>query len=384
MIYFDNAATSYPKPDYVYEEINSCLKDYCANPGRGGHSMSVKSGERVLETRENIANFFNIKNPTRIAFTKNATESINIGIKGILENGNHVITTSMEHNSVIRPLKQLEKDKKIKLSVISGNQSGEINISDFEKAVKKETKLIVTTLSSNVNGIIMPIKKIGDLAKKYSIKYLLDASQGAGTLDIDVDKMNIDLLAFTGHKCLLGPQGIGGIYISDDVNIKSFIEGGTGTDSYNLYQPDYMPELIESGTLNTPGIVGLNAGIKFINLIGKSKIRNHKQKLVSSIINGLEEFEEVEIYSKNDIDNNSGIVSFKIYDYNSSEIAYVLDKLYSISVRSGLHCAPLAHKTLGTFENGLVRVSFSYFNKIDEVEKILFSVKDLIKQIKEK
>ncbi|MEN8906096.1 MAG: aminotransferase class V-fold PLP-dependent enzyme [Clostridiales bacterium] len=381
MIYFDNAATSFPKPEFVYKEMDKCLREYCANPGRGSHKISLKSGEMVFETREKISKFFNISDPMRIAFTKNATEAINYGIRGLLEENDHIITTSMEHNSVIRPLKHMENEKNIDVSIIKGNNYGVIDEKEIEKAIKKNTKLIVTTLSSNVNGIILPIKEIGKIAKDNGIIYLLDASQGAGTIDINLKELYIDIMVFPGHKCLFGPQGVGGLYIKDTLELNSIIQGGTGTDSQKLFQPEYMPELFESGTLNTPGIAGLNAGISYINLIGKEKIRKHKYNLVKNLIDGMKEIDGIKIYSKDDYDNNSGIVAFEFEDIESREIGYVLNDIYEICVRTGLHCAPLAHETLRTLDKGLVRVSFSYFNTVNEVSKLLDILNDIRKSL---
>jgi cysteine desulfurase / selenocysteine lyase len=378
MIYFDNAATSFPKPDFVYKEMEKCIREYCANPGRGSHKMAVQSAEKVFETRKKLCDYFNIDDPNRIIFTKNATEAINYAIKGILKENDHVITTSMEHNSVIRPLKQLEKDKNVALTIIKGSKFGAFNTDQFIKALKPNTKMIITTLSSNVNGMIIPFNSIGKIAKDKNIIYLLDASQGAGSIEIDVKKDNIDMLAFPGHKCLLGPQGVGGLYVSESVNPISIIQGGTGTDSKDLYQPNYFPELLESGTLNTPGIVGLNAGISFINLVGRERIREHKNNLLKHLFDKIDR-KDLVIYSKPDIELNSGIFAFEFKKVDTNEIGYVLDNIYRIAVRTGLHCAPLAHETLGTINKGLIRVSFSLFNTKKEVDKLI----EVVNEIKE-
>lgn len=377
MIYLDNAATSYPKPERVYDEILRCMKDYCANPGRGGHEMSIKSGRAVLETREIISRFFNIDNPMQIVFTKNATEALNIAIKGVLKNGDHVITTSMEHNSVIRPLKTLEKNNIIELTVVKGNKFGEIDPGDIRKSIKKNTKLIVSTLSSNVNGMIMPLKEFGSIAEEKGILFLVDASQGAGSIRLDVKDIKAGMMAFPGHKCLLGPQGIGGLYVSEEIKIESIMQGGTGSSSENYYQPEVFPDLLESGTLNTPGIVGLGYGIEFIESFGIDNIRIYKHMLVKRLFEGMEELKGTKIYSKPDKEKNSGIVAFNFKDVDSTEVSFVLDKVYGIASRAGLHCAPLAHETIGTKETGVVRLSVGCFNTIEEIDVTLSSLKEI-------
>lgn len=374
MIYLDNAATTYPKPESVYKEMDRCHREYCANPGRGGHVLSIKSGQAVTETREQLSDFFNIKNPLRLCFTKNATEALNIAIKGYLHAGDHVITTSMEHNSVMRPLKALETESGVEISIIRSDESGEIDLQDMEKQIKGNTKLIVATLSSNVNGLVMPVKEIGEITKKYGITFLLDASQGAGTIGIDVEDMNIDILAFPGHKSLMGPVGTGGLYVREDVKVNSILHGGTGSNSESFFQPEYMPDLMESGTLNTPGIIGIYHGIEYIKNEGIDKLRLQKYELVKRLHEGAEDIKQIRLYSKNNKEKNSGIVALNFEGIPSSEVSYVLDKVYGICTRSGLHCAPMAHKTLGTWETGVVRFSVGCFNTTDEID---FTIKAL-------
>jgi cysteine desulfurase / selenocysteine lyase len=381
MIYLDNAATSFPKPERVYDEILKCMREYCANPGRGGHSMSIASGKAVIDARETICNFFNIKNAMQVCFTKNATEALNVAIKGFLKPGDHCLTTSMEHNSVIRPLKTMERDNGLSLTIIKGNIFGEINPEEFRKQIKPNTKLIISTLSSNVNGIIMPVKEIGKIAKEYGVKFLLDASQGAGALKIDVEDMNIDMLAFPGHKSLLGPQGTGGLYINEGIKITSIFQGGTGSNSENIYQPEFMPDLLESGTLNTAGIVGLRYGIDFINSFGLENIENYKYLLIKRLHEGLENLKGIKIYSKNIYNNNSGIFAFNFNTIDSNEVSYVLDKAYGIASRAGLHCAPLAHETLGTIKKGIVRLSVGCFNTIDEIDLTINALEEIAKEL---
>lgn len=381
MIYLDNAATSFIKPDAVYEEMMKCMKEYGANPGRGGHSLSIKASMEVMKVREKIGALFNIDDPMRICFTKNATEALNIGISGFLKEGDHVITTSMEHNSVIRPLNTLKRDRKIEFTVVECNEFGEIDVDDIKKAIKKNTKLIVSTLSSNVNGIIMPVKEMGKLAHEKGICFLLDASQGAGSINIDVKEMYIDMMAFPGHKGLLGPQGTGAIYIREGLKLSPIIFGGTGSHSEIVFQPEMLPDNMESGTLNTPGIIGLGAGIDYIENVGIENIKIKKHKLVKTLHEGIEEISKIRIYSKNEINSNSGIVALNFKDIDSTEVSYVLDRVYNIATRAGLHCSLLAHQTLGTVKSGIVRFSPGPFNTLDEIELTLNALREISSKV---
>ncbi|HOV27833.1 MAG TPA: aminotransferase class V-fold PLP-dependent enzyme [Pseudobacteroides sp.] len=381
MIYLDNAATSFIKPDTVYEEMMKCMKEYGANPGRGGHSLSIKASMEVMKVREKIGALFNIDDPMRICFTKNATEALNIGISGFLKEGDHVITTSMEHNSVIRPLNTLKRDRKIEFTVVECNEFGEIDVDDIKKAIKKNTKLIVSTLSSNVNGIIMPVKEMGKLAHEKGICFLLDASQGAGSINIDVKEMYIDMMAFPGHKGLLGPQGTGAIYIREGLKLSPIIFGGTGSHSEIVFQPEMLPDNMESGTLNTPGIIGLGAGIDYIENVGIENIKIKKHKLVKTLHEGIEEISKIRIYSKNEINSNSGIVALNFKDIDSTEVSYVLDRVYNIATRAGLHCSLLAHQTLGTVKSGIVRFSPGPFNTLDEIELTLNALREISSKV---
>lgn len=377
MIYLDNAATSWPKPDRVISEMTRCMKEYCANPGRGSHKLSSASGIALSKTREIIAEFFNISDPMRLCFTKNATEALNIAIHGMLNPGDHVITTCMEHNSVIRPLKTLERDKGIQLTILKGNRFGEIDLQELENSIKTNTRLIVSTLSSNVNGIIMPVADMARISRERGIIFLLDASQGAGSIKIDVKAMNIDLMAFSGHKGLLGPQGTGGLYIGERAKIKPLMQGGTGSKSEFLYQPDILPDMIESGTLNLPGIVGLACGVEFIKTFGAENIRIYKHMLVKRLHEGICGLKGITLYNRPEAEKNSGIVAFNFDWADSSEIAYLLDKKYDIATRAGLHCAPIAHETLGTLEKGIVRISLGCFNTIQEINAVVKAIEEL-------
>jgi len=379
MVYFDNAATSFPKPDIVYNEVLKCMKEYCANPGRGGHQMSINSGKAVVEAREVISNFFNMNNPMQVCFTKNATEGLNYALYGLLEDGDNVITSPMEHNSVMRPLKTICQHKEVSITILKGNKYGEIGVDEFAEAIKPNTKLVVLTLSSNVNGIIMPFKEIGRICRQKGILFLLDGSQGAGSINIDVQEAAIDLLALPGHKGLMGPQGTGILYVREGIGLKPMLQGGTGSNSENILQPEIFPDAMESGTLNTPGIVGLGAGIKFISGTGIEKIREHKNMLVESFYNGVKNIQGIKIYSKNELSKNSGIIALNVDGMESTEVSYILDKKYGIETRAGLHCAPMAHTTLGTLKTGVVRFSFSYFNQFKEIEYTVSALEKISK-----
>ncbi|HYF82259.1 MAG TPA: aminotransferase class V-fold PLP-dependent enzyme [Clostridia bacterium] len=380
MIYFDNAATTYPKPESVYKAVDDCLRGFCANPGRGGHKMALQSGRVILEARELLAELFNSDSPERIILTHNATEALNLAFKGFLKKGNHIITTSMEHNSVLRPLKALEQSG-IETTIVQCNKDGEIDIREIEKEIRKETVLIAVTHASNIVGTIIPIKEIGSLAKGYNLEYLVDASQTAGVCEIDVDKMNISMLAFTGHKSLMGPQGTGGLYIRKGLELNPLKEGGTGSKSESLYQPDILPDRYESGTHNTPGIAGLCAGISFIKSKGIANIRRHEQELTRYFLYELEKLKSVKIYGTKDIEKQVAVVSINIADIGSSEISYILDQTFDIATRSGLHCAPIAHKTLGTLRQGTVRFSFGYFNTKEQIEASVAAIHKITKEL---
>jgi cysteine desulfurase / selenocysteine lyase len=380
MIYFDNAATTYPKPEVVHKAVDNCLRGFCANPGRGGHKMSLQSGRVILEARELLAELFNSDSPERIILTHNATEALNLALKGFLKKGSHVITTSMEHNSVLRPLKALEQ-LGIETTIVQCNEHGEIDIRDIEKEIRKETVLVAVTHASNIVGTIIPVEEIGKLAKGYKLEYLVDASQTAGVCEVDVAKMNISMLAFTGHKGLMGPQGTGGLYIRKGLELNPLKEGGTGSKSESLYQPDLLPDRYESGTHNTPGIAGLCAGLSFIKSKGITNIRKHEQELTRYFLDGLEKLKNVKVYGTKDINKQVAVVSINIRDIGSSEISYILDQTFDIATRSGLHCAPIAHKTLGTLEQGTVRFSFGYFNTKEQIEASVAAIDQISKEL---
>ena len=375
MIYFDNAATTFPKPQIVYDTIMDSMMNYGANPGRSGHKLALKASRGVFETRQLLSQFFNTGNPMNIAFTYNCTESLNTGIKGILKSGDHVITTSMEHNSVLRPIKHLENIG-VESTIVKANPQGLINPRDIENAIKQNTRLIVTTHISNLVGSITPIEEIGAIAKKNNIYYLVDAAQSAGVYNIDVKKMNIDILAFPGHKGLLGPQGTGGIYISDDIDMDSLLQGGTGSESSSMIHPNVRPDKFESGTINAPGVIGLGTGVKYIMDKGIDNIRRHEEEITKYFIEGVRNIGGIKIYGPL-TDRQGPVISLNIGNMDSSETTYALDDKYNIAVRPGLHCAPLAHKTIGTLDQGSVRFSFGLFNTHEEIDYAINALKEI-------
>lgn len=374
MIYLDNGATSFPKPRSVYEEMIKCVRDYCANPGRGAHDMSIRCDMEIYECRERIAKLFNIDNPLNVIFTANATDGLNIAIHGLLEKGDHIITSYLEHNSVLRPVKQKERQG-VEVSLLKGDKDGLLSVDEIEKEIKSNTKAIIINHGSNVIGTIQDIKAIGDLARRNNIKFIVDGAQTAGTIEIDIDKYNIDLLAVPGHKGLLGPQGTGALIINKNVALKELKYGGTGSQSHSLEQPQFLPDKFESGTLNTPGIVGLNSGLKFIEDEGINNIRIKEKTLVDFLLGEFECMPFIECYGTNSKDS-SAIISINIEGMESSEVGKLLNKK-DIYVRTGYHCAPLVHKVIGTEKRGTVRISPGYFNTLDEMKQLLIELKNI-------
>lgn len=372
MIYLDNAATSFPKPQQVYEEVLNCMKNYGANPGRGSHDMAFKSALKIMEARELICELFNIRSIFNVIFTSNATEALNIGIKGILNKGDHVISTVIEHNSVLRPLHSL-KEIGIEITLVKADKLGYVNPTEIEVKIKKNTKMIIINHCSNVLGSIQDIETIGRISKENGIIFMVDASQSAGVIPIDVEKYNIDLLAFPGHKGLLGPQGTGGLFIREEIKLKNFKEGGTGSDSHFMLQPSFMPDKFESGTLNTPGIAGLCEGLKFIKRIGIDNIKRDEEELLSQLLKEFKKLPYVKIYGRDSIENRSSVISFNIEGIDASMVGERLNE-YDIAVRTGYHCAPLIHKVINTEYFGTVRVSPGYFNTYYDIEKLVESI----------
>lgn len=379
MIYMDNAATTWPKPEMVYRAVDKTMRDTGANPGRGGYSAAYRAGEVVADTRKKLSRLFNIKDASRLAFMPNATYSINTVLKGILKRGDHVIATVLEHNSTLRPLYKLSK-RGIELSIVTCSPEGFIDPLQIKKEIKKNTKLVCLNHASNVLGTITPIKEVGSMVRERGPYLLVDAAQTAGLYPLDVEEMNIDFLVFPGHKSILGPQGTGGLYVREGIDLESLVEGGTGSQSYHFQQPDKMPDKLESGTPNTPGIAGLGAGIDFIRQEGMSKIRIHELELTKYMLEGLGEIKGVKIYGPQNIKYQTPLVAFNINQINSEETSFILDHIYNIATRAGIHCAPLVHRHLGTIEQGAVRASLGYFNTLKDVEKLICAVEAITGQ----
>ncbi|WP_415876245.1 aminotransferase class V-fold PLP-dependent enzyme [Clostridium sp.] len=375
MMYLDNAATSFPKPLCVYDAVNDCLRNYCANPGRASHALSLQCELKIIECRENLAKLLNIDNPMRIIFTSNTTEGLNIAIKGVLHPGDHVITTMIEHNSVLRPLESLKKIG-VEITMLSVDSNGYVSLSEIKNSIKKNTKALVINQGSNVLGTIQDIESIGNFTKSIGILLIVDAAQTAGYADIDVKQMNIDLLAFPGHKSLFGIQGTGGLYISENLDIPPLKEGGTGSISDSLIQPDFMPDKMESGTLNTPGIVGLCEGVKFILSKGLINIRNHEISLLEHLTEELSKLPFIKLYGELEASKKTPVLSFNMDGFDSSEVGRLLNEK-NIYIRSGYHCAPMIHKIIGTERIGTVRISPGYFTNHEDIENLIIALKNI-------
>jgi cysteine desulfurase/selenocysteine lyase len=368
MIYLDNAATSWPKPESVYEAMDGFLRNNAGNPGRGSHSMSLAAAGVVEETRALTAQLFNVGEKERIIFTLNCTDALNLGLKGVLKPGDHVITSSMEHNSVTRPLTKLAQQGVRVTRVLPGDRTGVVSVSDIESAINEDTRLIVIIHASNVTGIIQSIEEYGSIARKHNLIFMVDAAQSAGKHPIDVQSGKIDLLAFAGHKGLFGPPGTGGLYVGHRVDLDTLREGGTGSYSEEEKQPVILPDKYECGTLNSVGICGLGAGLKFIYSEGLEKIQACERDLTARLMDSLSRIPKVNLYTSGDKARQSSVISFNIKGYAPSEVGAILDQEFDIKVRTGLHCAPVIHRTLGTFPLGTVRLSPGYFNTPDEID----------------
>jgi cysteine desulfurase family protein len=383
-IYLDNAATSFPKPEAVSRAVNDFMVKVGVSSGRGAYREALTADRILYDTRKSIAKLFNIRDVSRIVFTSNITHSLNLSIKGILNPGDHVVTGSMEHNAVWRPLKVLEAEKGIRISAVQCDGKGMLDPQDVKKAIRKDTRLIVLLHASNVTGGLLPIADVGAIARECGIPFLVDAAQTAGAYPIDVEAMKIDLLAFTGHKGLLGPMGTGGLYIKENIFLRPLMEGGTGGDSLLECQPEDLPDRFEAGTMNTSGIAGLGEAVRFILTEGIAKVREKEEALILGARSGLSGIEGVTMYGPYEWEKRVGVISFNIMDSSPQEIGHILDERYDIMVRTGLHCAPCAHRTIGTIDRGTVRMGIGYFNTPDDINRFIESIKDITKGVKDK
>ena len=367
MVYLDNAATSHPKPEEVYKKVDYVLRNLSANPGRSGHGMAIGADRVIFEARESIAKLFGISHPDRIIFTPNTTAALNLAMKGLLRPGDRCITTTMEHNSVTRPLKFLSHSGVI-VEKVSVSSEGVLDPEDIRRALDGGAKLVAMTHASNVIGTVTPIAEVVKIAHEKGVPVLLDAAQTAGTVAIDVEEMGIDLLACPGHKGLFGPQGTGFLYISPEVHLRPIMFGGTGSRSDVETMPDFLPDRYEAGTLNTPGIAGLAAGAEFILGAGMEGIRAHEVGLCRRLMDGLKAVRGVTLYGVDDPERRASVVSINVDGMDPAAVGERLDSEYGIAVRVGMHCAPDAHKTIGSFPGGAVRLSPGYFNTPEDMD----------------
>jgi cysteine desulfurase family protein len=382
IIYLDNAATSWPKPPSVWEAMERNMIESAANPGRGSHEMAVKASRAVFEARKRLARLFRVNNPNDIAFTMNTTHALNLAIQGLLKPGDHVIATSLEHNSVRRPLEALKRKIGIDVTYVPTDTKGMLKREAVEEAITARTKLIAVTHSSNLLGTIIPISEIGEIARRRNIKLLVDSAQSAGVLPIDVEGMGIDLLAFPGHKGLMGPQGTGGLYIHPDMELEPLMHGGTGSKSEAPEQPDIRPDRYEAGTPNTVGLAGLSEGVNFVLKETTQAIHAKELQLTFELMEGLQRIPGITLLGPDLGEERTAIVSFLLDGVDPSELAFLLDQQFGIAVRSGFHCTPLGHETAGSYETGAVRASPGYFTQKSEIVSMIDAVTEINRTLK--
>ena len=378
MIYMDNAATTIHKPEEVRAAVMAAF-DTMGNAGRGASVPALDASRIIYGTREKLARLFHAGDPRRIVFTANSTESLNIALKGLFSGGDHVITTVLEHNSVLRPLYEC-RENGVELTILGCDGKGRISYEEMEAAIQADTKAVVCTHASNLTGNMIELERVGAMAKRHGLIFVVDASQTAGVWPIDVEKMQIDVLCFTGHKSLLGPQGTGGMYVREGVYIRPLLSGGSGIDTYNEKHPAEMPTALEAGTLNGHGIAGLGAALSWIEKTGMDRIRQRELSLMRRFYNGVFRIPGVTVYGDLETEKRAPVVSLNILDYDSSEVSDELSTVYGIVTRPGAHCAPLMHRALGTVEQGAVRFSFSFFNTEEEVDLAIDAVRELARE----
>ena len=383
-IYFDNSSTSFPKAPNVGRAMGEFIENGAFNINRGSYEGAYEAGSAVLDTREMLKDLFNCPNSKNVVFTPSVTYSLNFFIKGFLKPGDHVLVTSVEHNAVMRPLVQMEK-LGVEFDAVPCDEEGGVTADDFRAYIKENTKGIITTHASNVCGTIIPIEEIGALCKEKGLVYAVDTAQTAGILNVDMQKANIDFLAFTGHKGLLGPQGIGGFIASDKLEglIDPVISGGTGSLSDSEEIPDFLPDRFESGTLNLPGIIGLHQALVYLKEAGIDNMRNEKMEITKYFLDQVKEIEGVKVAGKKTVEGRLGVVSIDFEGFDNSIVSFYLSSKYKIMTRVGMHCAPRAHKTLKTFPQGTVRFSFSHFNTKEEVDVCIDSIKTILSDLRQ-
>ena len=377
MIYLDNAATSFPKPKQVIDAVAHYLNEIGGNPGRAAHAPAREAGRVIDRTRRSLAKLLGNVEPSRILCTPSTTVALNLAFKGLLQADDHVVTTSMEHNSVMRPLRGLQK-LGISHSQIPCSPRGELDPADISPLIRPQTRLIALIHGSNVTGNLMPLSEVGRIAREHGILLLVDAAQTMGRIPIDPQESNIDLLAGPGHKGLLGPMGTGFLYVRPGLELEPLWEGGTGTYSESMEQPETWPERFESGTLNAPGLAGLAAGIAEVQKLGLEAIAAHEQSLIESLAAGLSQIPGIILYGSPDKSSCTGTLSFNVQELDCSEVAHILDTAYAIAVRSGLHCAPAAHRTINTFPHGTVRASVGPYNTQEDIHTLVHAVSEIV------
>jgi cysteine desulfurase family protein len=379
LIYLDNGATSFPKPEEVYAFMDKFYRQFGVNPGRSGYDLCMEAGEVVEETRQMLTNFFNGKDPNRLCFSYNSTDALNIIIFGMLQKGDHAISTTIEHNSVLRPLFHLEKYNGVEVDYIPFNEKGFVEPESFKEKFKTNTKLVIVNHASNVIGTIQPIKEIGELCRKHGVPFAIDASQSAGKIPVDIEELNVDIVAFTGHKSLLGPTGIGGLYVREGIEIRHTRAGGTGVRSAVRTHLDEYPYRLEYGTHNTLGIAGLHAGVKWIQEQGMDELHEHEMKLTEKLRDGLRDVDGVTLYCQDDLTGHISVLLFNVDGFEALNTGTILDVDYNIACRTGLHCAPLVHEQLGTGEiHGGVRFGIGPFNTEEDIQTAVEAVADIV------
>ena len=378
MIYFYNAATTLQKPERVARAVMEAMGTF-GNPGRGVHEPAMAASRAIYDTRCALAQLFHAENPANIAFTANATEALNIAIKGTLNPGNHVITTALEHNSVLRPLYELE-GRGLERTIVPADRQGRVAYEDFEAAIRDNTRAIVCTHGSNLTGNLLDIGKIGAIAKTHGLLFLVDASQTAGVFPIDVQEMGIDILCFTGHKGLLGPQGTGGLYVREGTAVRPLLTGGSGVQSHSKTHPAQMPTALEAGTLNAHGLAGLNAGVRYLLETGIDTVRQKELDLMWAFYEGVKEIPGITVYGDFSQRERCPIVSLNVRDYDSSLVSDALFSQFGIATRPGAHCAPLMHDALGTQNRGAVRFSFSHYSTMDEINTAISVLREIAQE----
>lgn len=378
LIFLDNGATSFPKPEEVYTFMDHFYRNFGVNPGRSGYDLCMEAEELVEKTRDMLTKYFNGKDPNRLCFSYNSTDALNLIINGMLEEGDHAVSTTIEHNSVLRPLYHLYKYKGVEVDHIPFDRKGFVDPDDFPKKIKKNTKLVIVNHASNVIGTIQPVKEIGKYCKEREIPFVVDVSQSAGKIPVDIEELNIDVIAFTGHKSLLGPTGIGGLYVREGIEIKHTKAGGTGVRSAVPTHLFEYPYRLEYGTLNTLGVAGLHAGLKWIQREGLKNIHSQEMKLVTKLRDGLKNVEGVTLYCQDDLTDHIAIILFNIDGLEALNTEIILDVDYNIACRTGLHCAPLAHKQLGTAKiHGAARFGIGPFNTEEHIKIAIEAVKEI-------